>query len=751
MSRYAVEVKGIVQGVGFRPFVFRAAKALSLCGFVRNTSQGVSIEIEGNKIDCETFISELKDNPPPLSLVENISVSEISVTGDKDFIILTSREGSPNTFISPDIGICDECAADISDINNRRYRYAFTNCTNCGPRFTIVQDIPYDRKNTTMADFAMCAECNTEYENPYNRRFHAQPNACPVCGPHLSFYQQGKFITGDPIELFKKAIDCGQIVALKGIGGFHIACDANNEKTVSRLRKQKLRYDKPFAVMMRNIETVLKYCELDDQEKHLLTSPAKPIVLLKKKEKCFVSPSTTLLNNRLGVMLPYTPLHSILMQEQEALIMTSGNLSDRPMIFNDNEALSELAAITDAVLTHNRRIYRRMDDSVCMIVHKKVLFLRRARGVVPEPLPLKENKYNILALGAQQKNTFCLAKGENAFISGHIGDLDDDTTAKCLENEIEAFKRIFDVTPEAVVCDYHPDYVSTRYAFNYSGKLPVIQIQHHHAHFASVLAEHKIADNTVLGFIFDGTGYGEDGCVWGGECLAGNIAGSIRSGHLLYFPLLGGEQAIREPWRAALALADMAVDRESAVSLFPEYKEISPVLLNAGDRKINSPLTSSMGRLFDAVAALTGVRTYTTYEGQAAVDLQQIMDLSAHGSYQFKLADDNGTLIFDWRPVIRDIITDIKNGVSAGTVSFRFHQAVADLITAAAIDNRNKTNCNSIALSGGVFQNDFLLENAVIELEQNGFSVFTNEKIPVNDGGISFGQAAAASYKLRGV
>ncbi len=749
MVRYCVEVKGIVQGVGFRPFVFRLAKKLSLCGFVRNTSEGVSIEIEGHKDDCDAFISELKANPPRLAYIEKVNSHVIPPEGEDDFRILSSCEGTHDTFISPDIGICDDCAGDIAAQGNRRYRYAFTNCTNCGPRFTIVCDIPYDRKNTTMADFPLCPDCRGEYENPYDRRFHAQPNACPVCGPHLSFYTGGEILTRDVYELFNQSIAQGKIVALKGIGGFHLACDAKNEEAVNRLRERKLRFDKPFAVMMRDIETVRKYCEFSEAEREVLTSPEKPIVLLKKKAHCSIAPSTTMLNNRLGVMLPYTPLHCILMQGEEALVMTSGNISDRPMIFRDDEALSVLPQIADAVLTHNRRIFRRMDDSVCIIINNKTHMLRRARGYVPEPFFIKGNKGVILALGAQQKNTFCLAKGESAFLSGHIGDLDDEDTCKCLESETESFIRIFDAEPQAVACDMHPDYVSTIYASRYRGVVPIIAVQHHHAHFASVLAEHGVEDDNVLGLIFDGTGYGEDGCVWGGEALLGNIKESKRVGHALYFPLPGGEAAIKEPWRTALAVTDMAAGRDAALSLFPEYAQESKLLLQAGDRKLNSPLTSSMGRLFDAVAALTGVRTQTTFEGQAAIDLQQIMDGTAEGSYHFELTDEKGVILFDWRPLIREILSDIAAGIPAGEISLRFHCAVTELITSVAECVRKRTGCRKAALSGGVFQNDYLLGCALPALEEMGFTVYTNEKIPANDGGISFGQAASASYKMR--
>jgi hydrogenase maturation protein HypF len=794
MVRYLIKVKGIVQGVGFRPYVFRMAEELSLSGFVYNTAEGVSIEIEGKRAVCESFLSGLKDHPPSQASVESVDTLEIPLVGSTDFRILPSREGVRSTLISSDIGICEDCIRDITTKGNRRYGYAFTNCTNCGPRFTILYDVPYDRKNTTMADFPLCSECRAEYENPCDRRFHAQPNACPVCGPSLSFYfyregkiqlpknqnqlsknqnQDPKNQNQDPknqnqvlYKLFHQYIRRGQIVALKGIGGYHLVCDAANEAAVRRLRKKKLRYDKPFAVMMKDVETVEKYCEINSKEKAVLASARKPIVLLKKKVSIFhegneganvLAQSITQRNHRIGVMLPYTPLHYILMQEQQALVMTSGNLSDRPMIFRDEEALLSLSSVADAILTHNRPIHRRLDDSVCMIIGEKLHIIRRARGFVPEPLPLSGNTGVILALGAQQKNTFCLAKGENAFLSGHIGDLDEKDTSQCFEDEIQSFIRIFDAKPQLLVCDMHPDYISTRYAYAYqkkqlanSGKkLPILAIQHHHAHFASVLAEHRVEGDLVLGLIFDGTGFGEDGCIWGGEALLGNVGESKRIGHLFYFPLLGGEAAVREPWRTALAVADMALGRKQALSLFPDCADAAKLLLLAGERGVNAPLASSMGRLFDAVAAMTGIRMQTTYEGQAAIELQQVMDETAEGIYHFAVFKKDDMLLFDWRPLICEIYHDLQVAVTPGVISMRFHRAVIELLTQVAVMVRKQNGSNTVVLSGGVFQNDYLLEYGTDALKQKGFTVYSNEMIPMNDGGICFGQAAVASYRMR--
>ena len=744
MVRYSLTIRGIVQGVGFRPFMFRLAKSLSVRGYVKNTSEGVYAEIEGEEAACENYLDELKHHPPALAYIESIEVQQRQLRGDPDFVIMESSCGVRNALISPDIGICDACRADIGDKSNRRYRYAFTNCTNCGPRFTIIRDIPYDRKNTTMAEFIQCPDCRREYEDPYDRRFHAQPNACPVCGPRLSIYAAGEIKQGDPYELFSECIKKGGIVAVKGIGGYHLACDAENEDAVARLRKNKIRYDKPFAMMMRDMDTVRRYCEADETEEAVLTCARKPIVLLKKKKGCTIAEDTAPNNNRLGVMLPYTPLHCILMESFDALVMTSANISDRPMIYDDHEAMDKLFGIADAVLTHNRKIFRRMDDRVCMVVSGKVRMIRRARGYAPEPLRLKRNKGVILALGSQQKNTFCLAKGEDAFLSGHIGDLDDMDTIRAYESEIQSYMRIFEAKPDIIACDMHPDYVSTRYADRFREVLPVYEIQHHHAHFASVMAEHDIEDNAI-GLILDGTGYGKDGALWGCEALWGNTGASERIGHMLYAPLPGGEAAIREPWRMALAMVYIACGRDAALEHFAGYGDKAELLLRAYERNINSPPTSGAGRLFDAVAVLAGIRTHITYEGQAAVEFEQAIDDSADGSYGIDIIWDSDMVIFDWRQMIRDIVRDVRSGCSAGKISARFHRAMVQLLVDAASLAKKQYGCNMVALSGGVFQNAYILGNGINKLEKHGFIVYSNEKVPANDGGISYGQAAAAS------
>ncbi|HWQ59134.1 MAG TPA: carbamoyltransferase HypF, partial [Clostridia bacterium] len=667
MIRYRLKISGIVQGVGFRPFLYREAARFCIRGFVRNTSYGVYAEIEGGEAACAAFIEAIRSEPPPLARVVSLEAEPAEPRGDEGFVIVESEPGARSALVSPDIGICDACRGEIFDTEDRRYRYPFTNCTDCGPRFTIIRDIPYDRKSTTMARFIQCPDCQAEYDNPAHRRFHAQPNACPVCGPRLIFLREGREIEGDPFALFDAAIARGETVAVKGLGGFHLACDAKNEAAVARLRRNKARYEKPFAVMMRNAATVRRCCELSQEEEALLTCRRKPIVLLKKKGGA-LAPSVAPGNARLGVMLPYTPLHCLLMENREALVLTSGNVSDRPMVFRDEDVPAAFAGLADAVLTHERGIARRVDDSVMIVSRGAARFIRRARGYVPEPIPIRGSGRVILAAGAQQKNAFCLVKGGNAFVSGHIGDLDDPETERSYKEEITSFRLMFDAAPEAVACDLHPDYLATRYAKSLG--LPLVPVQHHRAHFASVLAEHGIRGN-ALGFIFDGTGLGDDGLIWGGEAFFGSIAESARAGHLLPFPLLGGDAAAREPWRCALAVAEIALGRKEALALRENRRE-AEILLRARDAGVNAPLSTSMGRLFDAIASLAGVRQTTSYEGQAAVELEQAADGQAEGSYRFDILDEGGMLVFDWRALVADAARDARKGVGAGTISARF-------------------------------------------------------------------------------
>ena len=746
MIRFGVTIKGIVQGVGFRPFLYREAVQNRLVGYVRNTGDGVYAEFEGEAVDCEAFFFALETNAPPLSRITNVLREELPVQGGDSFQILASEGGGNTALVSPDIGICDDCKRELFDPRDRRYRYPFINCTNCGPRFTILRDIPYDRSSTSMAGFVQCAPCQREYDDPLNRRFHAQPNACADCGPELTFLVGGLEQPGDPAALFAEAIRAGKIVAVKGLGGYHLACDANNESAVALLRARKQRYEKPFAVMARDLNAARTLCKLSLKEEALLSSHQKPIVLLHKRKDIALAPSVAPENNRLGVMLPYTPLHCLLLESFSALVMTSGNVSDRPMLFRDEDAQAGFIGLADAVLTHNRPIVRRMDDSVCVVGLGQPRFLRRARGWAPEPLPLPKNKGVILAVGAQQKNTFALAKGDCSFLSGHIGDLDDPETETDFVSEIASFERLFDAKPDCVACDLHPDYLSTRFA--HSLHIPVVAIQHHHAHFASVLAEQGTLE-PAIGFIWDGTGDGGDGTVWGGETLFGTIGESRRIGHLLPFRLLGGEAAVREPWRVALAVGALALGRERAVQWVPARAREAALLLSAADAGLNAVSTTSMGRLFDALEALAGLRETVAYEGQAAIELEQAADESEQGSYQFALLRESNLWIFDWRPVVRALAEDMEHGLSVGRISMRFHRALAVLLADAAEQARRETGCNSVALSGGCFQNELLLRLGTEALERRGFLVSTNHLVPCNDGGISYGQAATAAVQLR--
>lgn len=735
--RREIRIRGTVQGVGFRPFVFNCAKEFGLSGFVVNTPYGVEIQVQGNETALGRFEEKIRTCPPPASRIEEITVKEIDTVADSGFFIKPSVDGCADTFVSPDIGTCEACFEEISNPDNRRYRYAFTNCTSCGPRFSMIEAVPYDRKNTTMSSFAMCDKCREEYENVADRRFHAEPVACEDCGPELEFVA-GPEVYSDALDAFRDFVSQGKTVAVKGLGGYHLACDAFNEDAVSRLRSRKHRFDKPFAVMVKSVEQAEKLCVIDEEEKKLLQSPAKPIVLLRKRESCAVAHSVAPQNNRLGVMLAYTPLHYLLLDGFDELVMTSANLSDEPTVFADEDA-SKLERVADAFLRHNRRICRRVDDSVCAVVNGKVRIIRRARGYAPEPIYIGAGKGDLLAYGAQQKNTFCLLRNGYAFVSGHMGDLDEETAEKSYRKEIESFKSLFSAKPELTVCDMHPDYVSSRYAL--ASGLSVKQIQHHKAHFISVLAEHSVFDKDVLGFVFDGTGLGDDMKIWGGEMFLGSVHSCKRVGHLREFHLAGAQAAINEPWRCAVAVAEQA-EKGSAARLFDKAE----IILRSIEAGINSPETSSMGRLFDAVAAIAGVCTEVTYEGQAAILLEQIADESAEGEYRFEILEENSQLIFDWCNLIRCAVEDRMSGVSAGVISMRFHRAVINLVAQCADIAYKRYNIKKIALSGGCFQNFILLENAEKVLSHNGFDVYSNERVPVNDGGISFGQAAAAVY-----
>jgi hydrogenase maturation protein HypF len=774
-----IHITGIVQGVGFRPFVYGLATRLALNGWVRNTSAGVEIEVDGPRENLETFISALRGEPPPLSRIDSFQVDWIPVNGFSAFEIVHS-EGKPGDFIpiSPDVSICVDCLDELLDPHDRRYRYPFINCTNCGPRFTIIKDIPYDRPKTTMGVFEMCPACAAEYENPLDRRFHAQPVACPDCGPQVWLETRdgssaGQLHRAEAIQETRRLLAQGKIIAIKGLGGFHLACDAANPQAVSELRRRKLRVDKPFALMMPDQESVMRHCSLNQDELELLTSRQRPIVILAKRIDSPIVPEVAPNQTTLGVMLPYTPLHYLLLEREtgfpDALVMTSGNLSEEPIATGNEEARQRLARLADAFLMHDRDIHTRCDDSVTRVVdldpavHIKTKResrasnypLRRARGYAPNPIQLQWQMPPLLAAGPELKNTFCLTRGSYAFLSHHIGDLENYETLQAFEDGIHHYQRLFRIIPEAIAYDLHPDYLATRYALKRANEesIPAIGVQHHHAHLAACLAENDHpGDRPVIGLSLDGTGYGEDGAIWGGEILLGDYAGYKRRYHLAYVPLPGGDKAIREPWRVALAhLRQACLSWEADL---PPVRYAKQLPTDAGDplelleqqltRELNAPPTSSMGRLFDAVASLLGVRQTANYEAQAAIELEALADQDESGVYPFAVDQQ----ILDPAPLLQAILSDLRAGVPVPALASRFHNSLADLLLRVCQDMRTQFGTNEVALSGGVWQNMTLLSKTITLLHDDSFTVFLHHQVPTNDGGIALGQAAIAMHQL---
>jgi len=753
--RRKIKIDGIVQGVGFRPFVFNAAQSLGLGGWVCNSSSGLFIEIEGPASKCDDLVCRLKNDPPALARIDDIHIEEAAVLGEKEFIIRSSVEDSGRTLISADMGICEECLKDIFDKSNRRYGYAFTNCTNCGPRFTIIKDIPYDREFTTMSKFPMCDLCLSEFSDPADRRFHAQPNACADCGPQLvCMDMQGNVLGGDPLLAASSAIAEGKIAAVKGIGGYHLVCDAANEHAVALLRSRKQRWDKPFAVMMRDMDTVHRFCICSDREEMQIKDRRRPIVLLEKSASAdLLAEDLAPDNPRIGVMLPYTPLHYLLIKDFDVLVMTSANISDEPIVYKDEDVFDRLKGIADICLTHNREIYRRCDDSVVIYCHAAAapVFVRRSRGYVPEPIETIGSQRNILAVGAEQKNTFCLTDANRAFLSQHIGELDNSAAFSEYKKQISDLEKMLDIAPSVIAGDMHPQYMSTLYAKKDRGDIPYIAVQHHHAHLASVLAENDIHE-PVIGLIYDGTGYGEDGHMWGGEVLIGNISEYKRAAHLRYAPMPGGEKAIQQPWRMAMGfLLEMSgIDKLEQIAPSGLLKEQWQIAAKAAAAGLNAPLTSGMGRLFDGAAALMGIGHYVNYQGQAAVELEQLIDQGEKGSYSF-CAEKNieGEFIIDWQPCLEGLLKDISAGIPKSVMAARFHNGIIDLSCHICRSLRQETGINKAALSGGCWQNMYLLEGCYDALGKEGFEVLINRKVPTNDGGIAFGQAAVAASLIR--
>ena len=753
--RLHVHINGIVQGVGFRPYVYKLAQELNLCGFVINSSNGVEIEIQGDAAAIRSFLKRLPCEAPPLADIISIENRSVPAVDCSNFQIRKSLNTSDaQTLISPDISVCDDCLRELFDPSDRRYLYPFINCTNCGPRFTIINNIPYDRPYTSMASFRMCPECQREYDDPADRRFHAQPNACPQCGPQIWYEdtQETNHLEEGHKSIERLAEDLlqGKIAAIKGLGGFHLAVDAFNDEAVQRLRDRKNREEKPLAIMLNNMVSIKKLCKVNEKEEQLLSSPQRPIVLLEKRGQEGVSARVAPGNRRLGVMLPYTPLHYIIFRELEkrlpgkiaALVMTSANLSEEPIAISNEEARRRLSNIADRFLMHNREILVRGDDSVLILPDKDPLFLRRSRGYVPRPVFLKEEGPSVLAVGGELKNTVCLTKGNRAFLSQHIGDLENLRANDFFEEAVAHLRRILEIHPRAIACDMHPAYFSTQWAENQK-ELPLFRVQHHHAHLASVLAERHI-DEPVIGIILDGSGYGYDKTIWGGEILIADFTQMQRYAWLQPLPLPGGETAIKQPWRTAVSYLHAAFGNDLPGLPFFKNKPVESILQML-DKGINSPLTSSCGRLFDAVAAMSGGRTEIRYEAQAAIELTQAVTALPDAIYDFEISA--GQILLT--PLIRSLVKDLILKKSFSYIAGKFHQTLISLFRKIALQARKDTTISKVVLSGGVLQNEILINGLTRALERQNFSVFNQRLVPPNDGGIALGQAAVALRLLK--
>jgi hydrogenase maturation protein HypF len=736
--------------------VYRLATERHLAGQIANTSSGVVIEVEGAEEAVDDFLSSLPVQAPPLALVTDIRVAEIHHTGRSDFCILPSDPSAPvRTLISPDIATCADCLRELFDPADHRYHYPFINCTNCGPRFSIVSGIPYDRPQTSMSVFPMCPRCRAEYEDPRNRRFHAQPNACWQCGPQLEFCDsRGQRVSvEDPVAEAVAKLRAGDIVAVKGLGGFHLAVDATNSGAVERLRERKQRIEKPFAVMVSDLETVSRFCMVSAEERELLCLPQRPIVLLPRRNPCLLADSVAPFNHYLGIFLPYTPVHHLLFEKSglQALVMTSGNLSEEPIAIGNSEAIARLGDIADWFLLHNREILLRCDDSVLRRTSGRTRQIRRSRGFVPVPVFLKREFPPTLAVGGELKSTICLLRGREAFLSQHIGDLENVEAYKFFQEAVDHFQRILEIRPGVVAYDLHPDYFSTRWAQAQSG-MQAVGVQHHHAHIASCMAENHL-EGRVIGFALDGTGYGTDGRIWGGEVLLADYLDFERAAHLAYVPLPGGAAAIHEPWRMAVShlWASFGPDLlKLPIAFFRQIPQTRVLtILQMMERQVNSPLTSSCGRLFDAVAALVNLRLEVNYEAQAAVELEMCRDEAAAGRpYPFGLSEAGELLQIDSRPLFRAMVDDLLWGATAGEISQRFHDGLTQALAGIARILRKRTSLNTVCLSGGTFQNACLANGLEHQLQSEGFEVYTHSQVPAGDGGISLGQAVVAAHRV---
>ena len=750
--RLRVCVRGVVQGVGFRPFVYTAAASLGLSGSVRNDSSGAIIEVEGDASGTDDFLHRLRAGPPPLAIIESIVTEQIPVVGGTAFTIAdTSRSGTGRTLVSPDVAMCADCAAELRDPTNRRYRHPFVNCTNCGPRFTIIGSLPYDRATTTMAAFEMCAECAREYADPADRRFHAQPVCCPACGPQLRYLTPGHAVAhrADGLSAARTLLRDGGVLAVKGVGGYHLACDARDTAAVEELRRRKRRGDKPFAVMVPDLPTARRIADVDEPAQRLLTGPQRPIVLLPRLPDSGVADSVAPCNPDLGVMVAYAPLHVLLFglpgdqPGPDVLVMTSGNLGGEPICYDDDDAVARLADLADGWLMHDRAILVPCDDSVIRVVEGAELPIRRSRGYAPLPVALPVRLPPTLAVGADLKNTMAVADGRYAWLSQHIGDMDDLATLAAFDSAQRHLRALTGVDPDVLVADAHPLYRSTHWAHRNADGRPVRTVQHHHAHIAAVMAEHGYdGSEQVVGFAFDGTGYGSDAAVWGGEVLLANYKGYQRLAQLKYVPLAGGDVSVLRPYRMALAhlwAAGIAWDPDlpPVAACPPEERKVLAHQLETG---LGCVPTSSMGRLFDAVAALAGVRQVVAYEAQAAIEFEGLSRGIDCGTtaYAFGVDHRGPTALIDPAPVLQAVIRDRRADVPAGLIGARFHHAVAGLIVDIAEAQRDASQ--TVALSGGVFQNALLLRLALKGLRDKGFEVITHRRVPPNDGGIALGQ-----------
>jgi hydrogenase maturation protein HypF len=749
--RTAVRVEGTVQGVGFRPFVYSLANRLGLGGVVGNDVNGVFAEVEGAPATVQEFLVALETEAPPLAIIEKVITKEILPNGSDEFVIAESEPGGKRrALVSADSATCDDCLAELADPADRRFGYPFINCTNCGPRFTIVRDVPYDRPLTTMAGFIMCSECAAEYHDPGDRRFHAQPTCCPLCGPLL------RLIGGDgePLAGAAAVLREGRVLAVKGLGGYHLAVDAASEPAAAALRGRKQREDKPFAVMVANLAAARELCEVDDVAAGLLASARRPVVLLPRREGADVAPSVAPGNRQLGIMLPYTPLHHLLLAEVgRPIVLTSGNVSDEPIAYEDEDALARLSGLADAFLLHDRPIHIRADDSVVRSFGGREMLLRRSRGYAPEPVAVAAGfPRQVLACGAELKSTFCLAKEHHAFVSQHIGDLENAETLASFTEGIGHLRRLFDVEPEVIAHDLHPEYLSTKFALDLADEtgLELAGVQHHHAHIASCLADNG-EQGPVIGVAFDGTGFGADGTIWGGEFLVADLAGFVRGGHLEPVPMPGGAAAVRQPWRMAAAYLDAAFgDGGAGLDVARRNARWADVVAlaraGAAGRGLNAPLTSSAGRLFDAAAALLGVRDTINYEGQAAIELEQLASPGEGGSYQAGFTEGEPFTVAG-RDLIAAVAADLRAGTAPAIIAARFHNAVVTMIADGCERLRERHGLATVALSGGVFQNLLLLRGADAALRARGFRVLLHSRVPCNDGGISLGQAVVAAAR----